>query len=209
MGVNDRAKASRLLIATSNKGKIAEYADLIRDLKIDWVSLEELGISDEVSEDGATFLENATTKALAYAQVSGLLTLADDSGLEVDALGGQPGVKTARFGGAHLSPVERYHYLLKLMDEVPRKDRTARFRCVIVLAKPAGVLDNSEGICHGQIAYQPEGKGGFGYDPIFYLPEEDKTMAQIEFTDKQRLSHRGRAFTKIKSALLENIKERG
>lgn len=206
MGINDGAKAGRLLIATRNRGKIAEYADLIHDLKIDWVSLEELGISDEVSEDGATFLENATTKALAYAQISGLLTLADDSGLEVDALGGQPGVRTARLGGAHLSPEDRFHYLLKLMDKIPRKDRTARFRCVIVLAKPAEVLEKSEGICHGLIARQPAGEGGFGYDPIFYLPEEDKTMAQIEFIDKQRLSHRGRAFTQIKPMLLEYIK---
>ena len=209
MGVNDGAKVGRLLIATRNKGKIAEFADLIRDVNVEWVSLEELGISVEVNEDGASFLENATIKALAYAQISGLLTLADDSGLEVDALGGQPGVRTARFGGAHLSPEERYQYLLNLMLEVPRIKRTARFRCVIVLAKPAEVLDKSEGICHGQIASRPAGQGGFGYDPVFYLPEKDKTMAQLEFADKQLLSHRARAFSKITPMLLEYIKGKG
>lgn len=205
MGVDDGAMAGKLLIATRNRGKIAEYSDLIRALRIQWVSLEDLGITSEVSEDGDTFLENATIKALAYAQASGLLTLADDSGLEVAALGGQPGVRTARFGGAQLSPIERYRYLLNLMAKNPPKDRSAQFRCVIVLAKKAEVLGKSEGVCHGHIAEQPAGQGGFGYDPVFYLPEQDKTMAQLEFDVKQRLSHRARAFTEISPLLLKYI----
>ena len=203
----------RLLVATGNSGKLREYAGLLRDAPFTLVSLKHLGITHEVEETGKTFAENAWLKASEYAALSGMLTLADDSGLEVDALGGEPGVRSARYGGdACRSDAERAALLLRNLDGVPWPRRTARFRCVINIARPPasvgpGPVEGSEllawavGSIAGMIQYVPEGDDGFGYDPVFHLPSFGKTVAQLSLEDKNRISHRGnaaaRAMTKL------------
>lgn len=200
--------ATQLLVATHNRGKVAEFADILEDSRITWLSLDDAGITDDVEETGATFHENAALKAVAYARQSGMLTLADDSGLEVDALGGMPGVLTARYGGAGLSPAERYYLLLDALAGIAEADRTARFRCAIVLASADGtILGSAEGVCEGRIALEPAGDGGFGYDPVFYLPERDLTMAQLPSAEKHRISHRGRATSAIGPLLRRMLRE--
>lgn len=190
-----------LLIATHNRGKLAELADLLPGLPIACVGLADAGLTAEVAETGATFHENAVLKAKGYAAASGLLTLADDSGLEVDALHGQPGVHTARFGGPGLSAEQRYRLLLQSLTDVPWEQRTARFHCVVALARPAGLIATAEGVCEGVIAFEPAGAGGFGYDPVFYLPEYGCTLAQLPPAEKRQISHRGRAGAAIKPML--------
>ncbi|MEA3345820.1 MAG: XTP/dITP diphosphatase [Chloroflexota bacterium] len=183
----------KLLIATRNRGKLREYEALLAGLELQLVDLTEMGISLEVEETGETFEENAVLKARAYAQASGLLTLADDSGLEVDALGGEPGVRTARYGGRGASDEDRYRLLLRRLEGVPKGERGARFRCVIAIATPDGELHTAEGVCEGCIAFQPRGSHGFGYDPVFFVPEYGCTMAQLPPEVKNRISHRARA----------------
>lgn len=193
-----KVQTSRLLVATHNKGKTAEYADILGERGIEWLTLDEAGVRDDVPETGSTFLENALLKASAYALQTGLLTLADDSGLEVDALGGKPGVLTARYGGPGLSAADRYHLLLANMLGVQEGQRTARFRCAIAVAAPDGsILGTAEGTCEGVIANHPAGEVGFGYDPVFYLPEFGLTMAQLPPREKHRISHRGKAIVGI------------
>lgn len=194
-----------LLVATHNRGKVAEFAEMLADLEVDWVGLDDVGISQDVAETGLTFQENAELKALAYVAQTGLLTLADDSGLEVDALDGQPGVYTARYGGAGLSHQERYELLLRNLAGVPEAERTARFRCVIVLARPEGVVGTAVGVCEGRIAFAPAGSGGFGYDPVFFLPDRNLTMAQLPSAVKHQISHRGRAVRAILPLLRETV----
>ena len=188
----------RLLVATHNKGKVAEFADLLGEMGVAWLTLDEAGVTDDVAETEDTFRGNATLKATAYARQTGLLTLADDSGLEVDALGGQPGVYSARYGGPGTTAVDRYRLLLRNLAGVPAAQRTARFHCVIALAAPDGaLLGTADGVCEGQIADGPLGEGGFGYDPVFLLPERGLTMAQLPAAEKNRISHRARAATAI------------
>lgn len=194
----NKSDKNRLLVATHNKGKVAEYADILGDLAIDWLTLDEAGILEEVAETGNTFEENANLKASSYARQAGLITLADDSGLEVDALDGTPGVHTARFGGEGLSAADRYRYLLRRLAGVPWEKRSARFHCVIALAGPDGkIIGTADGICEGWIADEPCGDGGFGYDPIFFLPDRGLTMAQLSAEEKHRISHRGQAVAAI------------
>lgn len=184
----------QLLIATHNQGKVKEFAAMMADLPIEWFGLADVGVTDDVAETAVTFAGNAILKAQAYAAMTGLLTLADDSGLEVDALNGAPGVYTARYGGAGLTPMERYYHLLQQIANVPEAERTARFRCVIVVSDAEGhILAQSEGTCEGRIAFAPHGAGGFGYDPVFYLPEYGQTMAEIPPAEKHKISHRGQA----------------
>lgn len=190
----------RLLIATNNRGKVREYRDILGDLPLELVFPADIGVDLEVEETGATYEENARLKATTFAQASGLATLADDSGLEVDALGGEPGVRSHRY--AHGSDADRYRALLERLEGVPPEERTARFRCVIVIATPAGETYTCEGICPGVILSTPRGAGGFGYDPIFYLPEMGKTMAELAPNEKNRLSHRGRAGQQARPGLL-------
>ena len=191
----------KLLVATHNRGKIAELRALLGGLGYDLVGLGEVGISRAVEETGRTFEENALLKARFYAAETGLLTLADDSGLEVEALGGAPGVHTARYGGEGLSDRERYERLLRALEGVPGEERRARFRCVIALAWPDGRAETAEGICEGYIAEAPRGENGFGYDPIFYLPEFGATMAELPVEVKNRISHRARAAQGIRRVL--------
>ena len=200
----------RLLVATRNAGKVVEYADLLAALDVDWLSLDDAGVSIDVEETGASFRANAALKAQAYATMTGLLTLADDSGLEVDALDGAPGIYTARYGGPGLTPVQRYEYLLHNLADVPWAHRSARFRCVIALAaEDKGLLATADGVCEGMITRKPSGDGGFGYDPVFYLPERGLTMAQLPSSEKHVISHRGRALRAIEpvlTGLLEDTK---
>lgn len=197
--------STKLLVATHNKGKIGELADMMRDLAIEWLTLDDAGVTFEVEETGRTFYENAVLKATAYAAATGLLTLADDSGLEVDALGGQPGVYTARYGGPGLTSVERYTLLLQNMAGVPWPERAARFKCAVVLANGQGLVGEAEGVCEGLIGWVPAGTGGFGYDPIFYLPNHQQTMAQLPAATKHQISHRGRAIAAIAPLLKQQL----
>lgn len=193
---------TQLLVATHNKGKVTEFADMMQEMQIKWLSLDDIGVNLDVEETGSTFQENALLKAQTYAGLSGLLTLADDSGLEVDALSGAPGVYSARYGGTGLTPEARYQLVLQALGDVPESERGARFRCVIVLAEPNGrILAEAEGVCKGIITHMPVGEGGFGYDPIFYIPEEGKTMAELEPAKKNQISHRGRALQQLKPQL--------
>jgi XTP/dITP diphosphohydrolase len=185
--------AHKLLIATRNPGKAREYREILSGLPLEVTYLQAEGITVEVEETGATFAENAVQKALAYAKASGLWTWADDSGLEVDALNGAPGVYSARYAGPSASDADRRRKLLNALAGVPWKERTARFRCVIALVTPQGDARTAEGICEGVIAFGSAGDNGFGYDPVFYLPDQGATMAQLPSDEKNRISHRGRA----------------
>ena len=198
-----------LLVATGNPGKLREYQDLLRDAPYRLVSLTDVGITDEVDETGETFSENAWLKASGYAAMSGLLTLADDSGLEVDALKGEPGVRSARYGGdACRSDADRVDLLLRNLADVPWEKRTARFRCVINVALPPseasavdGPLVSVVGSVSGMIIYEPVGNDGFGYDPVVYLPSFDRTVAQLSLEEKNQVSHRGTAAARALAAL--------
>jgi len=183
----------QLLVATHNTGKVREYRELLVRLPLEVTYLDAQGIALEVEETGATLAENAVLKARTYADVSGLWAWADDSGLEVDALGGAPGVLSARFAGPGSSDAGRYRKLLDSLAGVPWSQRSARFRCVVAIATPAGDVRVAEGICEGIIAFGPVGQNGFGYDPVFYLPEHGATMAQLAPDLKNTISHRGRA----------------
>lgn len=185
--------SGRLLLATNNRAKTREYRVVLAGIPYEVVTPAELDITLQVDESGGTFEENASLKAEAYASASGLPALADDSGLEVDALGGEPGVLSARYAGEGASDRERIDYLLSKLSNVPWERRGARFRCVIAIARPNGKVTLCQGECPGIIAREPRGAGGFGYDPVFYLPQLDKTMAQLSMEQKNEVSHRGKA----------------
>ena len=195
--------SEKLLLATGNRAKVREYKSLLHNLPYDLVTLEEQGISTVVSEEGKSLEENAGIKATALAAESGLLSLADDSGLEVDALGGEPGPLSARYAGEGVSDSERIDYLLAKLRDVPWEQRTARFRCVIAVAVPGNEVRLCCGECLGFITLTPRGEYGFGYDPIFYLPELDKTMAELPLELKNQVSHRGQAARKARQVLEE------
>ncbi len=184
----------KVLIATNNPHKIEEFREIFADLPLELTFPRDEGLDFEPEETGTTFEENAIIKATAFAQVSGLLTIADDSGLEVDALGGEPGVYSARYGNtpkdAHR---QRYELVLEKLRDVPDEKRTARFRCALAIVLPRMVIDVVEGTVEGRITRAPAGDGGFGYDPIFWVPEYGKTLAQVSAAEKHRISHRGRA----------------
>jgi len=183
----------KLLLATNNQAKVREYKELLRDLPFELVSLAELGITTTVSEVGESLEENARLKATVLAVESQLLALADDSGLEVDALGGEPGRLSARYAGEGASDRDRIDYLLARLEGVSWERRTARFRCVIAIATPEGEVELCSGECQGFITFEPGGEQGFGYDPVFYLAELDKTMAELPLEIKNQVSHRGKA----------------
>jgi len=195
-------KKPKLLLATNNKGKIREYQSLLRGIPFEVVTPAGLGISTRVDEAGGSFEENAALKAVTLAQQSGLLSLADDSGLEVDALDGEPGPLSARYAGEGASDTDRINYLLSKLKNVPEKQRTARFRCVIAIAEPDGKVELFSGTCRGIITTAPKGARGFGYDPIFFIPELGKTMAELTLEEKNRVSHRARAAEKARAFLM-------
>jgi XTP/dITP diphosphohydrolase len=208
---------NKLLIATNNKGKIVELHELLDDMGIDLVTPAQIDLDLDVVEDGGTYAENATKKAVAFASASGLISLADDSGLEVDALDGAPGLYSARYGstnGEKLSDADRRKYLLKNLQDKPRPWK-AHFHATVAIAVPEQLWSQAahhlqerapgvqmfDGICEGEIIPEERGTGGFGYDPIFLLPELGKTMAQLSMDAKNRLSHRARAVMNAKPSL--------
>ncbi len=182
-----------LLLATTNRHKIEEYRAIFADLPFQLLSLSDISLDMDVEETGTTFQQNAELKALAYAHASSMLVLADDSGLEIDALGGQPSIYSARFLGPNVSYAERFRVILERLKGLPVAQRTARFRCVITIAEPSEVHRSVEGTVEGIIADAPRGEHGFGYDPLFLIPEYGKTMAEMQPELKHRISHRGRA----------------
>lgn len=191
----------RLLIATTNIGKVREYQQLLDGLNCDLVGLSDVGITQDIDETGSTYEDNALLKARVYAELSGLLTLTDDSGLEVDALDGRPGVHSARY--APDSP-KRIRRLLDEMQNVPTDQRSARFQCVIALAWPDGRSEFTSGTCEGWIANEARGNNGFGFDPVFHVPERGMTMAELPEDVKNQISHRARAAQKMRP-ILERI----
>ncbi|HXZ30522.1 MAG TPA: XTP/dITP diphosphatase [Dehalococcoidia bacterium] len=191
----------KLLIATSNQGKIREYHLLLDGLGYKITTLAEEGITKVVTESRNSYEQNARLKAVTYAKLSRLLTLADDSGLEVDALNGEPGIKSARFAGKAATDAERVSLLLARLKGVPWERRMARFRCVIAIATPKGQTETCYGECRGMIALEAKGENGFGYDPVFFLPEINKTMAELPLEAKNQISHRARASQKARQVL--------
>jgi XTP/dITP diphosphohydrolase len=195
----------KILVATTNPGKIAELRAML-DLDIEWTSLSDFPNINEVKEDGETFAENARKKAIGYAKQVALWTIADDSGIVVDALGGAPGVKSARFSGdkeanRKLLDHKNMAKVLRLLEEVPTEKRTARFVCHLCLASPERILAETEGRLEGVIAKEEAGENGFGYDPIFFVPYLNKTVAQLTREEKNAISHRGNAIRKLKPLL--------
>ena len=193
----------KLLIATNNQGKVREFQELLRGLPYELMTPNELGIKLDVEESGKTYQENARIKAVAFAKASGLLTLADDSGLEVDALNGEPGLKSSRYAGEGASDKQRVEFLLSKLKNVKEMQRSARFRCVIALSSADGQIVFCEGTCEGIITSSPRGGEGFGYDPIFYFLELKQTMAELPAATKNQISHRARAAAKASLLLQE------
>jgi XTP/dITP diphosphohydrolase len=200
-----------ILLATSNPGKLREIRQVLGDLPVEIVSLADVPPIDEPVEDGDTFAANAGKKALHYAARSGLWALADDSGLAVDALGGEPGVHSARYAadrcdanaGRDVIDSANNQRLLEELADVPDEQRTARFVCHLVLAEPAGVLLETSGVVEGRIGHEPQGDNGFGYDPLFVLPDRGCTTAQLSPDEKNAISHRGTATRQFKAMLAD------
>ena len=200
-------KVRKILVATTNIGKIAELKAML-DLDAEWLDLSYYPEIEEIKEDGQTFIENACKKAIGYAQITGQWTIADDSGLQVDALGGEPGVKSSRYSGGKtinddgtLIDHRNIAKVLKLLEGVPQAERTARFFCSLCLASPEQILIETEGTLEGLITNKEIGKNGFGYDPIFFVPHLNKTVAQLTPEEKNAISHRGNAIRKLKPLL--------
>jgi XTP/dITP diphosphohydrolase len=186
-----------IVIASRNEHKIEEIRRLLAGLDVDVLSLKDYPDAPEVDEDGAAFQDNALKKARVIARFTGLTALADDSGLEVDSLGGQPGVRSARFAGETASDAENNRKLLRCLAEVPSEERQAQFRCVIALVSRTGAESLVEGTCQGVIIEEERGSGGFGYDPLFLLPHLGKTFAELSMEEKNELSHRGKALQQV------------
>jgi XTP/dITP diphosphohydrolase len=205
-------KNKKILIATTNIGKIAELKAML-DLDAEWLDLSYYPEIEEIEEDGETFIENACKKAISYAGITGQWTIADDSGLQVDALGGEPGVKSSRYSGEKtinddgtLIDHRNIAKVLEFLEGVPQAKRTARFFCSLCLASPEQILIETEGTLEGLITNKEIGKNGFGYDPIFFVPHLKKTVAQLTPEEKNAISHRGNAIRKLKP-LLEKLLE--
>jgi len=205
----------RILVATTNPGKLTEIKAMLGG-DVEWVGLSDFPGIKEVKEDGTTFAENARKKATEYAKATGLWTIADDSGLVVDALGGEPGVNSARFSGEKMAGEDRtlidhrnIAKVLELLKNVPREKRTARFVCCLCLASPQGILAETRGTLEGVIADREIGSNGFGYDPIVFVPGANKTVAQMTTEEKNAISHRGNAIRKLKPMLDKLLRRQG
>jgi XTP/dITP diphosphohydrolase len=206
-------KDIKILVATTNPGKIAEIRAMLDD-DMQWLGLADFNDIAEIVEDGLTFAENARKKAIGYAKATGFWTIADDSGIVIDALGGAPGVKSARFSGEKLEDAERtlidhrnIAKVLELLKGIPKEERTARFVCRLCLASPEKILIETEGILEGLITDREIGQNGFGYDPIFFVPHLNRTVAQLTSEEKNAISHRGKAIRKLKPLLDELLSE--
>jgi XTP/dITP diphosphohydrolase len=192
----------KFVLATNNPGKLKEMQEILPGFGIEFMTRKDIGIDEEIEETGTTFHENALLKAKAVCALSGFPSIADDSGLIVDALGGAPGVYTSSFGGEDLSDAERYNYLLQKLKNV--EQRGATFVCTITCAFPDGKVISAQGKCCGKIAVTPAGSGGFGYDPVFIADGYDKTMAELTSDEKNTVSHRGAALKKFAQLFLES-----
>lgn len=198
---------SKLLIATNNSGKLIEFQDLLEGFPFELVTPSSIGLDLDVPETGETYAENARLKANSFAKASNLTSLADDTGLEVDALNGQPGLHSRRFvPGKDATDADRRAYLLHRLQGYPRP-WAARFRCVVAVALPDGTVQTAEGVCPGEIIPEERGENGFGYDPVFLLTDIRKTMAELTMEEKNRLSHRARAVQAARPFLYELLKE--
>ena len=195
----------KIILATQNQGKVRELRELLVDEEIEVLSLLDIPDWEDVVEDGVTFPDNAALKARVAVRRTGLIALADDSGLEVDALDGAPGVYSARYAGEPKDDERNNDKLLHLLDTIPEHKRTARFRCALVIATPFGEEYLTEGAVEGRILTLRRGSDGFGYDPVFFIPEFARTMAELTLTEKNTLSHRAQAFRKVLPILI-NLK---
>lgn len=196
------------VLATRNPHKLQEITMILDDLGVEWIPYSSLGDAPPLKEEGASLRDNAAAKAETAAAFSGRVTLAEDSALEVDALGGAPGVHSSRFLGEGATDQDRIQEILRRLRTYPWHGRTARFRCVVAVARPGGEVDFAEGVCEGYIAWEPRGTAGFGYDPIFYVPEYRKTFAEIEPSLKNRISHRAKALEGCRK-LLARLRNEG
>ena len=194
-----------IIFATKNKGKIKEINAILADMDVNVISMEEAGITIDVVEDGTTFEENSMKKAVQIMEVSGKITLADDSGLEIDAMDKAPGVYTARFMGEDTPYPERFKAIFEKLEGVPEEKRTARFVSCIAAAFPDGRRLTSLDTVEGIIGYEVKGENGFGYDPIFYVPEMGRYMAELSAEEKNAISHRGKALGKMKELLKKEL----
>ena len=192
----------RIIFATSNEGKMKEIRQIMKDSGYEVVSLKEAGISADIEENGTTFEENAVIKASAIAKLTGELAMADDSGLEVDYMDKAPGIYSARFLGENTNYDIKNNYILDKLKGVPAEQRSARFVCAIALAYPNGKNITKRATIEGYIGYEIRGENGFGYDPIFMVPEFDKTTAELSMEEKNKISHRAKALTAMKEELL-------
>ena len=190
-----------IIFATKNKGKIREINAILADMDVNVISMEDAGITIDVVEDGTTFEENSMKKAVQIMEVSGKITLADDSGLEIDYLNGEPGIYSARYAGENTSYDIKNNLLLERLTGVPDEERTARFVCAIAAAFPDGTYEIVRGTIEGRIGYEIAGENGFGYDPIFYVPEYGCTTAEMDPEMKNKLSHRGNALRAMRAIM--------
>ena len=191
----------RIIFATGNEGKMREIREILKELGVPVLSMKEAGVSLEIEENGSTFEENAMIKARAVWNRTGGIVLADDSGLVVDALNGEPGVHSARYMGEETSYEIKNRQIIRRLEGAEGRDRSARFVCVIAAVLPDGTERKTEGTMEGVIAMEPAGEGGFGYDPILYLPEYGKTGAELTMEEKNAISHRGKALRAMKGEL--------
>ncbi len=189
----------QIIFATKNKGKIKEVKSILHEFEI--ISMEEACVAVEVIEDGKTFIENAIKKATEISKITGKITMADDSGLEIDFLDKKPGVYSARYLGENTPYIEKNNHILHLMENVPEQKRSARFVCAIATAFPNGKIITTQSTIEGLIAHEIKGENGFGYDPIFFVPEKGKTTAELSPEEKNAISHRGKALKKMKELL--------
>lgn len=197
----------KIVFATGNAGKMREIKEILSDTGWEVVSMKEIGVDIEIEEDGSTFEENAAIKARAVAEACGEIVLADDSGLEVDALNKEPGIYSARYMGEDTSYSVKNANIISRLEGIPKEDRTARFVCAIAAVFPDGEEIITQGEIEGWIGYEEKGKNGFGYDPIFYVPEFDKSTAELSDLEKNSISHRGKALRKMKEELKRRLQE--
>ncbi len=195
----------KIIFATGNAGKMKEIRNILSDLPVQVLSMKEVGIQTDIVEDGKTFAENAVIKARAIMQLTGEVVLADDSGLEIDYLNKEPGIYSARYMGEDTSYRIKNANLIQRLEGVPDEKRTARFVCAIAAAFPDGTVKTTEGTIEGRIGYEEKGENGFGYDPIFYVPEFGCTTAELSEEQKNKISHRGRALTEMKEILKDKL----
>lgn len=197
----------KVVLATRNMGKVKEIKQILRGLNLDILTLNDFPEVPSIIEDGKTFKENAVKKARFVAEHLNMPSIADDSGLEVNAFNRRPGILSARYAGENATDEDNNRKLLKELNDIPPEKREACYRCVVALVFPSGEEETAEGSCNGFIALEPKGAGGFGYDTLFYIPEYGMTMAELPPEIKNRISHRGKAFAKLKEKLTDILQQ--